>query len=97
MTTYRVDPEQVQALGAGLVALAEGLAAQGESVRSDAWALGDGVAARAFDEAVTHWRHERLLLARALDELGRAASAAGGVYVDVETAATGRLTVGGDR
>lgn len=97
MSYIRVDGTQVAALGQALTALADGLAGQGESVEADAWALGDGAASRAFGAAMTHWRHERIVLARSLDELGAAASVAGDVYVDVESTNRGRLTIGGDR
>ena len=70
MTTFRVDADQVAALGAGLADLAVALAGQGEDARADSWALGGGEATAAFEVAVGHWRHERLALARALDSLG---------------------------
>lgn len=94
MTVFRVEPEQVAALGAGLVELAEALAGQGEQVGQDAWALGDGASSRAFVEAVSHWRHERISLARALDELGHAAVDVGGLYLATEEG-VGRSLVGG--
>ena len=71
MTTFRVDADQVAALGAGLADLAVALAGQGEDARADSWALGGGEATAAFEVAVGHWRHERLALARALDSSGR--------------------------
>lgn len=94
MTTFRVDADQVAALGAGLADLAVALAGQGEDARADSWALGGGEATAAFEVAVGHWRHERLALARALDSLGAAAATAGAVYVDTE-AGVGRSLIGG--
>ena len=93
-TTFRVDADQVAALGAGLADLAVALAGQGEDARADSWALGGGEATAAFEVAVGHWRHERLALARALDSLGAAAATAGAVYVDTEVG-VGRSLIGG--
>jgi len=97
MSSYRVDGAQIAALGQALSELAQGVATQGESVRLDAWALGNAAASSAFEEAMTHWRHERLLLAGSLDDLGAAAAAAGAVYLEVEAINVGRLTTGGQR
>ena len=97
MSSYRVDGAQVAALGQALSELAQGVATQGESVRSDAWALGNAAASGAFEEAMTHWRHERLLLAASLDDLGAAAATAGAVYHEAETGNVERLMIGGER
>ena len=80
MSSYRVDGAQVAALGLALSELAQGVATQGESVRSDAWALGNAAASGAFEEAMTHWRHERLLLAASLDDPAVTLSIVNGNY-----------------
>lgn len=95
MSSFRVDAEQVAAIGGRLIDLADALAAQGNG-SVDAWAFGPGRAAGAFEELVGSWQHERIRTCGALVELGEAATAAGGLYVQAESV-TGRSLIGGDR
>lgn len=95
MSSIRVDPAAVTALGVRLLDLADELAQQGDP-DVDAWAFGPGQSAAAFSEVVAAWQLHRLRLCSALAGLGEAALDAGGLYVDVE-ATNGRLMIGGDR
>lgn len=93
MTTIRVDAAEVAALGEGLVDLAESLLLTGDPA-ADRWALGPGGVGPAVEELLGAWRLARLGLADDLVDLGEAASAAGGLYVDTE-AGVGRSLGGG--
>lgn len=93
MGSFRVDGAEITALGGRLTALAAEVAAQGD-VGLDRWAFGPGCAGAAFEDLVAGWRHQRLQLCRALDELGSAATQAGGLYLDAEALA-GRWLLGG--
>ncbi len=95
MTTYRVDAGEVAALGEALLDLAEALARVGDP-RPDLWALGPGESGTALGELLGGWRLVRLRTAEDLAALGEAAVAAGGLYVDTESAVRRRL-VGGAR
>lgn len=94
MTSIRVDAEAIAALGETLADLGTQLAAA-ESGRADRWALGPGASAEAFDDLLTHWRRQRLVLSEALAELGEGARGAGAVYVDAERLIGGRFLLGG--
>jgi uncharacterized protein YukE len=94
MTRIRIDAEGIAELGATLEDLADSLA-HARDGRADRWALGPGDSAAAFDDLVTHWRVQRLALARSLADLGAAARTAGPVYVSAEQAIGGRFLVGG--
>lgn len=83
MTTFRVDAEEVAALGASLVEVAEALVLAGDP-SADRWAFGPTATGAAFEELMGGWRRVRLLLGRELAGLGEAAAAAGGLYLDTD-------------
>jgi hypothetical protein len=95
MSTYRVDAAEVAALGESLVGLAEGLALMGDP-EPDLWALGPGESGTVLRELLGGWRLARLRTAEHLTELGEAAVAAGGLYLDTDTGVR-RSVVGGAR
>ncbi len=95
MTSYRVDAGEVAALGEGLLDLAGSLALVGDP-RPDLWALGPGRAGGALGELLGGWRLARLRAAEDLTALGEAAAAAGGLYLDTESAVA-RSLAGGPR
>jgi hypothetical protein len=94
MTRIHVDAATVAALGATLREMAAALQATPDA-SVDRWALGPGQTGPALDDLVGNWRHQRLLLARCLDDLGERAAAAGGLYVRTERSVAGRFTAGG--
>ena len=86
MTTYRVDPEQVLALGAGLADLAESLALMGDPAQ-DRSAMGPGEVGPALETLLGGWRRARTAVAADLARLADATVDAGGLYLDTETGA----------
>ena len=84
MTTFRVDPEEVLALGASLADLAEALALMGDPA-ADRGALGAGEVGPATEELLGGWRRARVALARELAGLADATVAAGGLYLRSDT------------
>ncbi|MFQ6170459.1 hypothetical protein ACK8HX_02535 [Oryzobacter sp. R7] len=93
MTRYRVDAEEVAALGVALHEAGLHLAQVGD-VSAERWALGPGETGPAVEELLGGWRRSRLALAESLVALGEAALAAGDAYLDVEDA-TERALRGG--
>jgi hypothetical protein len=85
VTQVRVSPEEVARLGAAVAGLADDLRWSAEQTRDDAWALGPGRSRPALVEVVGDFEHQRLLLGRALAELGDLAQRAGGGYAAVES------------
>jgi len=85
VTQIRVSPREVARLGAALAGLADDLRWSADQARDDAWALGPGRSRPALAEVVGDFERQRLLLARALVELGDRAQVAGGGYATVET------------
>jgi len=81
----RVSPQEVARLGAALAGLADDLRWSADQARDDAWALGPGRSRSALVEVVGDFERQRLLLGRALAELGERAQVAGGGYATVET------------
>ena len=94
MTRIRVDAEAVDALGDAVSCLSLQLRDSAVSAADAAWALGGGASAGALGEVLGDFEHQRLLLGRHLDDLGRLARVAGTLYAEVETDTTTSL-VGG--
>jgi hypothetical protein len=95
MPQIRVSAEDVTALGETLFEARDALLGIVDGLLDDnRWAFGTARSGDVLDEVLGNWRHRRLELARHLDDLGAAAQAAGGAYVEVE-AANLRLTGGG--
>ncbi|HYN30794.1 MAG TPA: hypothetical protein VES95_13140 [Dermatophilaceae bacterium] len=94
MTTIHVDADTVARLGETLRAVADALESTPDT-SVDRWAMGPGETGSALDDLVGNWRHQRLLLARCLRDLGERAKVAGGLYVDTEASVAGRFTGGG--
>jgi hypothetical protein len=84
VTQIRVSPEEVARLGAAVAGLADDLRWSADHTRDDAWALGPGRSRPTLLEVVGDFERQRLLLGRALAELGDLAQRAGGGYVGVE-------------
>jgi len=84
VTQIRVSPEEVARLGAAVAGLADDLRWSADHTRDDAWALGRGRSRPTLVEVVGDFERQRLLLGRALAELGDVAQRAGGGYVAVE-------------
>lgn len=93
MTRIQIDADDVAALGRSLGEMAEDLHATRDG-SVDRWALGGGQASEAFDDLLSGWRRNRLLLAEVLRDLGERAQVAGTAYVEAEDGA--RLRFGGD-
>jgi hypothetical protein len=89
-----VDADAVAALGGTLTGLALELRDCAVLAAEGSWAVGSGATARALGEVLGDFEHQRLVLGRHLDELGRLAQRAGALYAEVETATTTSL-VGG--
>jgi hypothetical protein len=94
MSTIRVSAEEVAALGRAVAEVAASVGSMPDEVRASSWAGGPGATAGALQDLVGNWEHERHVLARGLDELARAALAAGAGYAALEVEAT-RLLGGG--
>lgn len=90
MTALRVDPEVVTDLGISLLVMAEEVS-HGDDAGLVRHLLGGPASGAALDDLLGNWRRERLLLARSLYDLGDAAVAAGGVYVETEVSITATL------
>jgi hypothetical protein len=91
----RVGPEEVARLGAAVAGLAEDLRWSADHTRDDAWALGPGRSRAALVEVVGDFERQRLLLGRALAELGDLAQRAGGGYAVVESDVGQAIGIGG--
>jgi hypothetical protein len=94
MTRVRVDADAVGALGEAVTRLALELRDCAVEAADGSWAVGRGASARALTQVLGDFEHQRLVLGRHLDELGRLAQAAGALYAEVETNTTTSL-VGG--
>jgi hypothetical protein len=95
VTQIRVGPEEVARLGAAVAGLAADLRWSADRTREQAWALGPGQSRSALQDVVGDFEHQRLLLGRALAELGELAQRAGGGYAVVESRVGGALGGGG--
>lgn len=94
MTRVRVDADAVAALGAAVTGVGLELRDCAVAAAEGSWAVGSGTTARALSEVLGDFEHQRLVLGRHLDELGRLARVAGALYADVETGTTTSM-VGG--
>jgi uncharacterized protein YukE len=90
MTWMVIDADDVAALGRSLGEVADDLHATRDG-SVDRWALGCGQASEAFDDLLSGWRRNRLLLAEVLNDLGERAQAAGTAYVVAEDGARHRF------
>jgi hypothetical protein len=95
VTQVRVSAEEVARLGAAVAGLAGDLRWSADQTRDDAWALGPGRSRAALVEVVGDFQRQRLLLGRALAELGDLAQHAGGGYAVVESDVGQSLGLGG--
>jgi hypothetical protein len=95
VTQVRVSPEEVARLGAAVAGLADDLRWSADHTRDDAWALGPGQSRPALVEVVGDFERQRLVLGRALAELGELAQRAGGGYAVVESGVGQAIGIGG--
>ena len=93
MTIIRVDGAEVAELGVALAETGADLLLMGDP-SAERWALGPGESGAAVDELLGGWRRARMVIGKALSELGDAAVTAGSVYIDTE-AGVQRSWVGG--
>jgi len=84
MTTLRVDPEAISALGRDLRVLAGVLAGLEALDGGEVVDLGHRSVAGALDELLGNWSLVRRQLAQSLDDLGAVAGQAGAAYLEVE-------------
>lgn len=84
MPRMRITPEDVAGLGLLLHDLATQLEGLTEAQLDIDLSFGPGEAGPAFSHVLANWRRNRLLLARALDELGAGARAAASGYLTTE-------------
>lgn len=89
-----VQPGAVAALGVALSLVATDLQWHAAAAADASWSLGPGHSAAALTEVLGDFEHQRLVLGRALDELGKAARQAGALYVEVEQQVGGRFGPG---
>ncbi len=82
----QIGAEVIAALGVSLGEVADGLESTADG-SVDRWALGGGESAEAFDDLLSGWRRNRLLLAKVLRDLGDKAQFAGTAYVETENEA----------
>jgi len=80
----QIGAEVIAALGVSLGEVADGLESTADG-SVDRWALGCGQSSEAFDELLSGWRRNRILLATALRDLGDKAQVAGTAYVETES------------
>ncbi len=91
----QIGAEVIAALGVSLADVAGDLEATKDG-GVDRWSLGGGQASAAFDDLLSGWRRNRLLVAKVLRDLGDKAQTAGTAYIDTENA-TRRLSGGETR
>lgn len=89
----QIGADVIAALGVSLGDVAADLEATRDG-EVDRWAMGGGLASEAFDDLLSGWRRNRLLLAEVLRDLGEKAQLAGTAYVQTETEA--RRLFGGE-
>lgn len=89
----QIGAEVIAALGVSLGDVADDLEATRDG-EVDRWSMGGGQASDAFDDLLSGWRRNRLLLAGVLRDLSLKAQDAGTAYVDSEIAT--RRLFGGD-
>ncbi len=97
MTTYRVDPARVEARGERLGELAPDLWWTAQDARTRSWAVGPGLCRGLLDEVLGDFEHQRLVLGRAMEELGDAVRRAGVLYAEADDAVAASLAPSGDR
>jgi uncharacterized protein YukE len=93
MTRMQIGADVIAALGVSLGDVAADLEATGDG-DVDRWAMGGGLSSEAFDDLLSGWRRNRLLLAEVLRDLGERAQLAGTAYIQAETDA--RRLFGGE-
>ena len=90
MTTYRVEPEQLLALGGSLADVAESLALLGDPA-ADRSALGPGEVGPALEWLLGGWQRARVAVAGELAELAEGTVDAGGLYLSTDSDVTRSL------
>jgi hypothetical protein len=91
MTRYQVDPARLDVLGARVRDVAQELWWTSEAARTRAWAVGPGRCQSLLGEVLGDFEHERLVLGRALEELGTDVRRAGALYAEVDAEAAASL------
>jgi hypothetical protein len=95
MAEMWVSAAEVAALGETLAGISAALETHARLAEVDGWAFGPGDTASSLSQVVSNWQHRRLEMCRHLDELSRAAQAAGGAYLRLEADVTMLIAGGG--